>query len=117
MAEGAHIDHGGHHNDIDYMLSELYAFDDMVKAVVNWAEQRDDTIVIVTADHETGGLTIINNNNRFDMAQNPYEYHFSTGGHSGGMVPIFAYGAGADAFSRVLENTDIPTIMKSLLTE
>jgi alkaline phosphatase len=92
-------------------------FDAAVKIAFDYADKHPGTLVVATADHETGGLTIINNNNRFDVNENPIAYHFATGGHSGGMVPIFAYGAGADAFSRVLENTDIPLIMKSLLAE
>ena len=56
MAEGAHIDHGGHNNNISYMLEELLAFDNGIHAVLEWAKNRDDTVVIVTADHETGGL-------------------------------------------------------------
>ncbi|MBR3853858.1 MAG: alkaline phosphatase [Tidjanibacter sp.] len=117
MVEGSQIDGEAHGNNIEGVVAETLDFDAAVKIAFDYADAHEGTLVVVTADHETGGLTIINNNNRFDVAQNPYEYHFSTGGHSGGMVPIFAYGAGADAFSRVLENTDIPTIMKSLLTE
>ena len=117
MVEGSQIDGEAHGNNLEGVVAEILDFDAAVKIAFDYADTHPGTLVVVTADHETGGLTIINNNNRFDVAQNPYEYHFSTGGHSGGMVPIFAYGAGADAFSRVLENTDISTIMKSLLTE
>ncbi|MBR1958532.1 MAG: alkaline phosphatase, partial [Tidjanibacter sp.] len=117
MVEGSQIDGEAHGNNIEGVVAETLDFDAAVKIAFDYADAHEGTLVVVTADHETGGLTIINNNNRFDVAKNPYTYHFSTGGHSGGMVPIFAYGAGADAFSRVLENTDIPTIMKSLLTE
>ena len=54
MAEGAHIDHGGHNNDINYMVEELLAFDQGVEAALEWARGRTDTVIIVTADHETG---------------------------------------------------------------
>lgn len=117
MVEGSQIDGEAHGNNIDGVIAEIRDFDEAVRVAFDYADAHAGTLVVVTADHETGGLTIINNNDRFDVAQNPIKYHFSTGGHSGGMVPIFAYGAGADAFSRVLENTDIPHIMKSLLTE
>ena len=72
MAEGAHIDHGGHSNDIHYMLEELIAFDDGVQAALNWAKDKKDTVVIVTADHETGGLVLqstINKSNMFDISE------------------------------------------------
>ncbi len=117
MVEGSQIDGEAHANNIDGVVAEIVDFDAAVKIAFDYADKHPGTLVVVTADHETGGLTIINNNNKFDVAENPIAYHFSTGGHSGGMVPIFAYGAGADAFSRVLENTDIPLIMKSLLAE
>lgn len=117
MVEGSQIDGEAHANNIEGVVAEIVDFDAAVKIAFDYADKHPGTLVVVTADHETGGLTIINNNNKFDVAENPIAYHFSTGGHSGGMVPIFAYGAGAEAFSRVLENTDIPLIMKSLLAE
>ncbi|MBP3382950.1 MAG: alkaline phosphatase [Tidjanibacter sp.] len=117
MVEGSQIDGEAHANNLEGVVAEIVDFDAAVKIAFDYADKHPGTLVVVTADHETGGLTIINNNNKFDVAENPIAYHFSTGGHSGGMVPIFAYGAGAEAFSRVLENTDIPLIMKSLLAE
>ena len=119
MAEGAHIDHGGHNNDIDYMLSELYAFDDMVKAVVNWAEQRDDTIVIVTADHETGGLMIHDTATKENFFE---KYWWKTTGHSDTDVNFYFYGNTIDfaelSFvdkAHIIKNTDIFTLMKSYI--
>lgn len=117
MVEGSQIDGEGHANNLEGIVAETLDFDAAVEIAFDYADTHPGTLVVVTADHETGGLTIINNNDRFDVAKNPISYEFSTRGHSGGMVPIFAYGAGADAFSRVLDNTDIPQIMKSLLTE
>ena len=117
MVEGSQIDGEAHANNIEGVVAEIIDFDAAVKIAFDYADTHPGTLVVVTADHETGGLTIINNNDRFDVEKNPIAYEFSTRGHSGGMVPIFAYGAGADAFSRVLDNTDIPLIMKSLLAE
>lgn len=117
MVEGSQIDGMGHANNLEGIVAETIDFDAAVKIAFDYADAHPGTLVVVTADHETGGLTIINKHDRFDMSDNPIGYHFSTKVHSGGMVPIFAYGAGADAFSRVLDNTDLPTIMRSLLEE
>ena len=95
MAEGAHIDHGGHNNDFGYMLSELLAFDDTVKAVLEWAKDREDTVVIVTADHETGGLVLasdVTQGTMFDVGS----YVWSTTGHTSTEVRCFINGADID---------------------
>ena len=56
MIEGGQIDWGGHNNDAGVMLQELLQFDDAIRAVMNWAREHDDTLVLVTADHETGSF-------------------------------------------------------------
>jgi len=56
MVEGGQIDWAGHQNDAGRMLHELLKFDQAIQEVVNWAEGRDDTVVLLTADHETGGF-------------------------------------------------------------
>ena len=117
MVEGSQIDGEAHANSLEGVVAEILDFDAAVKIAFDYADANPGTLVVVTADHETGGLTIINNNDKFDVDKNPVAYTFTTRGHSGGMVPIFAYGTGAQAFSRVMENTEIPQIMKSLLTE
>ena len=117
MVEGSQIDGEAHANNIEGVIAETLDFDAAVKIAFDYADANPGTLVVVTADHETGGLAINNNNDKFDVDKNPVTYSFSTKGHSGGMVPIFAYGTGARAFSRVMENTAIPQIMKSLLTE
>lgn len=131
MAEGSHIDHGGHNNDIEYMLEELLAFDDAVLAVLEWAKDRDDTVVIVAADHETGGLQLregATSDNLFDVAPSgasyglPLYYSWSTKGHTATEVNCYINGADID-FSNYsfgsdsrIKNTDVFQIMKGLLT-
>ncbi|MEY8200337.1 MAG: alkaline phosphatase [Colwellia sp.] len=56
MIEGGQIDWAGHINDAGWMLHELLKFDEAVNAVYEWVKDRDDTLVVVTADHETGGF-------------------------------------------------------------
>ncbi len=132
MAEGSHIDHGGHANDMMYMLNELLAFDDGVKAALEWAKDRDDTVVIVTADHETGGLWLskeATKENLFSMKSEDggmtytYEnFQWTTTGHSGQEVYCYINGANID-FSQyyiiydrnMIENTSVFDIIKSLM--
>ncbi|MBE0484014.1 MAG: alkaline phosphatase [Bacterioplanes sp.] len=56
MIEGGQIDWAGHNNDVGSMLHELLRFDEAIQAVVDWVQERDDTLVVVTADHETGSF-------------------------------------------------------------
>lgn len=126
MAEGSHIDHGGHNNDIKYMLEELLAFDDAVQAVLEWAKDRDDTVVIVTADHETGGL-LLDSTATQEQLQEAYAtgvkncYEWTTGGHTATDVNCYINGADID-FSEYsfgtngrIKNTDVFEIMKKLM--
>ena len=108
MIEGSQIDGGGHANSIEEVVTETIDFDKVVKAAFDFADAHPGTLVVVTADHETGGLTIPANGTGV-------KYHFSTGGHTGVMVPVYSYGAGAERFTGIMENTDIPKRMMELL--
>lgn len=111
MIEGSQIDWGGHANDASYLIEETKDFDRAVRAVLEWAKKDGHTLVIVTADHETGGLTM-------PMPAKPGtlpQARFSTGDHSGIQVPVFAWGPGADQFMGVYKNTDIYLKMKALM--
>lgn len=127
MTEGSHIDHGGHNNDICYMLEELIAFDDAVQAVLEWAKDRDDTVVIVTADHETGGF-MFDSGTPHEKLVETYEangvgdcYEWTTTGHTGVDVNLYINGADIDfasysfGTSERIKNTDVFQIMKYLL--
>ena len=127
MAEGSHIDHGGHNNDICYMLEELLAFDDGVQAALEWAKDRDDTVVIVVADHETGGLEVdalATHDEVVETYQNGGVggwYFWLTEGHSATDVNCYVNGANIDfakySFGKKsrIKNTDIFEIVKSLM--
>ena len=126
MAEGSHIDHGGHNNDLTYMLEELLAFDDAVKAVMKWAKGRDDTVVIVTADHETGGFELDPNTTSQQMqavfgSRVGDCFNWTSTGHTATDVNCYINGANINfanysfgTESRI-KNTDVFEIMKSLL--
>ena len=103
MVEGSQIDWGGHANEIDYITSEFKDFDGAISVAVNYVNANPNTLLIVTADHETGGLAIT-----FGKTK-PYTFKsdFNTGGHSATMVPVFSYGTCAEKFSGIYENTAI----------
>lgn len=100
MIEGSQIDWGGHANDTQYIINEMLDFDKAIGAVLDFAEKDGNTLVIITADHETGGFAITNG----DMTTGTVEGKFSTSSHTGVMIPVFAYGPGADAFAGIYPN-------------
>lgn len=103
MFEGSRIDDAGHWHDIPVLVQEIFDFDQTIGKVLQWAEKDGETLVIVLADHETGGLTLLDG----DIASGYVKGHFSTGGHSNIMVPVFAWGPQANQFTGVFENTEI----------
>jgi len=111
MIEGSQIDWGGHAMDFAYMKSELLDFNETINMVLDMAAKDPDMLVLVTADHETGGLTL--NQNPDDVSTFKPTYSYSK--HTGIMVPVFAYGASASAFSGIYENTEIFYKLKFLM--
>ncbi|GAA4778798.1 hypothetical protein GCM10023231_01710 [Olivibacter ginsenosidimutans] len=101
MAEGAQIDYGGHANDLPYVITETLDFDQAVGEALRFADQDGNTLVIVTADHETGGLSLLD----VDEQQGYVEGNFSTNDHTNLMVPVLAYGPGAEKFIGIYKNT------------
>lgn len=113
MAEGAQIDYGGHANKLGYVVREMLDFDQAIGAAMRFADADGQTLVIVTADHETGGLTLLDGN-----LQNGYvDGQFSTNDHTGVMVPVFAYGPHSLDFRGVYENTDIFARIMTILKQ
>lgn len=112
MSEGSQIDWGGHSNNSSYVISELNDFDDVIGIALDYAEKVGNTLVIVTSDHETGGFTLAAKKKKRDDGAEYSDYSeisptFSTGGHSATLIPVFAYGPGAEEFSGVYENNEI----------
>lgn len=102
MVEGSQIDWGGHDNDSDYIVSEMIDFDKAIGAVLDFAKKDGQTLVIVTADHETGGYAI-NPGSTWDTIR----AGFTTKEHTASLVPVFAWGPGAKLFAGMYENTAI----------
>jgi alkaline phosphatase len=107
MVESSQIDWGGHANDAKAIIAEVADFDRTVGAALDFARRDGNTLVIVTADHETGGfaLTAPVIFGRADYGN--LTGTFSTGGHSAALIPVLAYGPGAEAFMGVYQNNAI----------
>jgi alkaline phosphatase len=103
MIEGSQIDWASHDNNKNNVVAEVIDFDKAVGLALDFAKKDGNTLVIVTADHETGGMTITSGN----PITGTFETTFSTHGHTGTMVPVFAYGPGAENFTGIFENTEI----------
>ena len=111
MIEGSQIDWGGHANNTVYIVNEMLDFDRAVGKALEFAARDGETLVIVTADHETGGMALVDGDMKTGMVKAAYP----TGGHTPIMVPVFAYGPGAENFTGIMDNTDIPKKIMKLL--
>ena len=100
MVEGAKIDSYGHANIIAGVISEGIEFDRAISEALKFADDNENTLVLITADHETGGLTLPQGN----LRSNEIEGDFTTDDHTGTMIPIFAYGPRSNMFQGVYEN-------------
>jgi len=106
MIESSQIDWGGHANDANYIITEMIEFDKVIGEVLDFAEADGNTLVIVTADHETGGFAI-NKGSELNNLQTAFTSDY----HTADLIPVFAYGPGAEAFAGIYENTAIYTKM------
>ncbi|MEO0556538.1 MAG: alkaline phosphatase, partial [Bacteroidota bacterium] len=110
MIEGSQIDWAGHGNEGDLMIEEVLDFDRAVGEALRFAQADGNTLLIVTADHETGGMAI-NPGSKIGEINT----EFTTNGHTAALVPVYAYGPGAEDFQGIYENTAIYYKMKRLL--
>ena len=101
MTEGSQIDWAGHSNDIDYMLREFKDFDLTIKDLINFVSNNKDTLLLITADHDTGGLQLMKQKN------DSFQVQWGTGSHTGVPVGVYAYGPGSQNFNGIMDNTDI----------
>jgi alkaline phosphatase len=171
MVEGSQIDWEGHDNDVFGIWKETVEFDEAVKVALDFAKENPDTLVVVTADHETGGLglstggytmdlemvrkyqkttdwVVANSQNMEELKSNVKEYYgfdlseeevayleaagnkiealaeitsarasigWTTHDHTGALVPVLAFGPGAEEFVGIMDNTDLPRKIASLV--
>ena len=103
LVEGAQIDWACHDHDAEYMLEEMLDFDRAVGKMLDFADADGNTLVVILGDHETGGYAVSGGNEQ----SGEVESQFTTTNHTAAMIPVFAYGPGADQFTGVYENTEL----------
>lgn len=111
MVEGSQIDWGGHAGSTVYIVEDMLDFDQVIGQALEFAAKDKETLVIVTSDHETGGMALTGGS----IEEGVVKAAYPTGGHTAVMVPVFSYGPGADEFIGIMENTDLHAKMKKLL--
>lgn len=115
MVEGSQIDFESHGNDAKGILSEMRDFDRAVAEAMDYADRHPGTLVVVTADHETGGLTMPSGKKDFTLSDSGIEYRFGTTSHTGILVPVYLYGTGAERINGILDNTELADRLMRLL--
>lgn len=113
MVEGSYIDWGGHAENADMMVAEVLDFDKTLGTVLDYVKEHPNTLLVVTADHETGGVSIgkyyevdESTGNKTEVADK-VEVYFNSNQHSGELIPVFAEGKGAENFQGIYENNEI----------
>lgn len=114
MIESAIIDGYGHNNDSEGMIEEMQEFDKTLQALIAYVDAHPNTLLVVTADHETGGTGVAYKNYEVNEPAGLH-LNFSTKGHTGTVVPVFAYGAGAEKFRGIFQNRELPGIIEGLM--
>ncbi len=109
MIEGSQIDWASHANNAPNTVKEMLDFDAAIGEALQFAEADGETLIVVTADHETGGMAL-------EQSRSPdtLDMTFQSKGHTASLVPVFAYGPGAEQFGGVYDNTDIYRKMRDL---
>lgn len=107
MIESSQIDWSCHGNDSTYLRAEMAETNNIVGKCFDYADSHPGTLVVITADHETGGVTLLGENKTPD---------FSTGEHTGVFVPVYLYGTGADKINGIMENSSIRNKILELLS-
>jgi alkaline phosphatase len=111
MVEGAKIDYAGHSDCFPASVIEQLGFDLAVAEALKFADSNGETLVVVTADHETGGLTILDG----DLESGHILAVYNSDDHTPTVVPVFAYGPGSHAFMGTYMNVEIPRTIKKLV--
>ena len=111
MVEGSMIDDGGHDNKAGHTMEEIFDFDRTLGIVLEWAEKDGETLVIVTGDHATGGMTLLSGS----IDEKRIRVNYSTTGHNGIALPVFAWGPHSEDFIGIYENTELSDRIRALI--
>ncbi|MBN1902395.1 alkaline phosphatase [Candidatus Sumerlaeota bacterium] len=104
MVEGSQIDWAGHANNPEYAIRETLLFDEAVYVALNFAQKSGDTLVVVTADHETGGMSVVEGS----LTGEDMKFGWTSKNHSAVQVPVYAFGPRASLFTGVIDNVQVP---------
>lgn len=115
MVEGSQIDFASHARDARYIYEEMVDFDKAVAEAMKFVDSHPGTLLVVTADHETSGMSIPSNQNDFTLSESGITYKFGTGSHTGTLVPVYLYGTGAERINGVMDNTGLSRALMRIL--
>lgn len=114
MVEGSQIDMRAHSGDTLPLIEEVLDFDKAVAVAVDFAKKDKHTLVVVTADHETGGMAVLQD--KAYRENEKFKARFSTTGHTGIPVIVYSYGAGAEAYKGIImDNSDHKALLSRLM--
>jgi alkaline phosphatase len=111
MVECPLPDHGGHSHDSSAVVDGIRQLDNAVKVALEFAQKDKHTLVLVTADHETGGLALVGKGKHAGSVNTV----FSVGSHTAIPVPLFAFGPHAVRFTGMKDNTEVASLCGELL--
>lgn len=111
MIEGSQIDPVCHNQNQEQFIAEMIDFDKAIGVAFNFARNNGETLLVVTSDHETGGVTVLNGN----FEKDEVKVNFSTKGHTGVMIPVFSFDPKSELFTGIFENTDFKQRFKEVL--
>ena len=101
MIEESQVDWGGHSNSAEYIRGEMSSLNELVNFALDYQNDHPDVLVVLTADHECGGVAV------HDAKDSDLDIHFTSDYHSANFVPIWATGPGAEVFDAFMDNTEI----------
>ena len=119
MVEGGQIDWASHSNDADNAISDTIELDNAVKVARDYILADNDTLVIVTADHETGGMSVSLSSSGASGEDGPFGMpdgkdfyvNWATTSHTASDVPVTALGPSSNMLTGTFENTHIFDVM------
>ena len=115
MVEGSQIDFESQDNNTAGILAEMRDFEAAIVAAMRFADNHPGTLLVVTADHETGGLSAPSGKADFTASESGISYRYGTGGHTGTLVPAYFYGTGAELLNGVMDNTELARRLTEIL--
>lgn len=115
MVEGSKIDGEGHSRSVQGILGETRDFEKAINVAMDYADAHPGTLVVVTSDHETSGLSIPSNKTDFTLPESGISYAFGTTSHTGTMVPVYLYGTGAEQINGIMENSELGQALQRLI--